>query len=100
MVKEYRDKLRNQRKLKEKEEIQNKSRRAQEFVLDITKDIRSSARLFKPDEPVYMPAGEYLFTASFLVCALVFGLTTNYQTGVSPDTTDVEEGYSQYKDLV
>jgi hypothetical protein len=47
-----------------------------------------------------MPAGEYFFTISFLICALVFALTTNYQTGVSPDTTDVDEGYSKYRDLI
>jgi len=68
--------------------------------MDITKDIRAGARMFKPDEPAYMPAGEYFFTVSFLICALVFALTTEYQTGVTPDTTDVDSGYSKYKDLI
>ena len=78
----------------------NKSKRAQEFVLDITKDVRANARMFKPDEPKYMPAGEYFFTVSFLICALVFALTTNYQEGILPDTPDVKDGYSKYKDLI
>jgi len=47
-----------------------------------------------------MPAGEYLFTVSFLICALVFALTTRYSEGVSPDTKDVTEGYSKYRDLI
>jgi len=50
--------------------------------------------MFKPDEPAFMPAGEYFFTVSFLICALVFALTTKYGNGVSPNTTDVTDGYS------
>jgi hypothetical protein len=47
-----------------------------------------------------MPAGEYFFTVSFLICALVFALTTEYQLGVKPGTPDVDSGYSKYKDLI
>lgn len=100
MIKQYRDELKQVREKTKKNEIKNKSKRAQEFVVDITKDVRANARLFKPDEPAFMPAGEYFFTVSFLICALVFALTTNYQTGVSPDTADVDAGYSKYRDLI
>ena len=100
MIKAYRDELKQAREKTKKDDIKNKSKRAQEFVVDITKDVRANARLLKPDEPAFMPAGEYFFTISFLICALVFALTTNYQTGVSPDTTDVDEGYSKYRDLI
>ena len=100
MIKQYRDELKQVREKTKKNEIKNKSKRAQEFVVDITKDVRANARLFKPDEPAFMPAGEYFFTFSFLICALVFALTTNYQTGVSPDTADVDAGYSKYRDLI
>jgi hypothetical protein len=50
--------------------------------MDLTKDVRANARLFKPDEPAFMPAGEYFFTISFLILTFVFALTTNYQLGV------------------
>jgi hypothetical protein len=56
--------------------------------------------MFKPDEPAYMPFGEYFFTISFMVVILVFALTTEYKIGVSPDTTDVDDGYSKYKDMI
>jgi hypothetical protein len=34
--------------------------------------------MFKPEEPKFMPSGEYFFTISFLIVTLVFALTTNY----------------------